>query len=143
MSVVLPEARPLMETERKTLRVMIVEDHAAFRGALAVVMGAQPDLEACAQAGSLAEARGLLRSNGPHRFDAAVVDLGLSDGDGIELIREFGEAEPGVAMLALAERLDLERRGLALRAGAQEVLPMSAGLGRILDAIRRLGARRR
>lgn len=130
-----------MGTEGKTIRVLIVEDHAAFRQALAVVLGAQPGLEPVGQAGSLTEARGLLHPNGRNRFDAAVVDLGLPDGDGIELIRELGEAEPGVAVLALADNLDLVRRGVAVRAGAQEVLGKGAGLVRMLDALRRLGER--
>ncbi|WP_166397823.1 response regulator [Rubrobacter marinus] len=132
-----------METGRKTLRVLIVDDHAAFRQALAIVLGAQPDLEAAGLAGSLAEARGLVRSSCGHRFDAAVVDLGLPDGDGAELAAELVQAEPAVAVLALADRRDLERRGLTLRAGAKEVLTKGADLGRILDALRRLGTRRR
>ncbi|WP_166397326.1 response regulator [Rubrobacter marinus] len=132
-----------MGTERKTVRVLVVEDHAAFRQALAVVLGARPDLEATAQAGSLAEARACLSSGGAGPFDAAVVDLGLPDGDGTELVGELVDGEPAVPVLALTDRLDLDRRGKAVRAGAQEVLSKGAGLGVILDAIRRLGARRR
>lgn len=79
-------------TQRKTVRVLVVEDHAAFRKALAVVLGTQPDLEAAAQAGSIAEARECLRSGGAGLIDAAVVDLGLPDGDGTELVREIVEA---------------------------------------------------
>ena len=41
----------------KPLRVMLVEDHAAFRQALAFLLANEPDLEVVAQAGSLAEAR--------------------------------------------------------------------------------------
>lgn len=125
-----------MGVQRKTLRVLIVEDHAAFRQAFAVVLGARPGLEAAAQAGSLAEARKLLRSGAPGPIDAAVVDLGLPDGDGIDLVREL---VPGIPVLALTDRLDLGRRRAAMRAGAEAVLSKGADLAGVLDALRRLG----
>ncbi len=37
------------------IRVLLVEDHAAFRGALAFLLEREPDLEVVAQAGSLTE----------------------------------------------------------------------------------------
>ena len=118
-----------------------MEDHVAFRQAFAVVLDARPGLEAAAQAGSLAEARKLLRSGARGPIDAAVVDLGLPDGDGTDLIRELVDGEPGIPVLALADRLDLGRRGAAVRAGAEAVLSKGADLAGILDALRRLGGR--
>jgi DNA-binding NarL/FixJ family response regulator len=72
------------------IRVLLVEYHAAFRGALAFLLGREPDLEVVAQAGSLAEAR---EAPGGE-FDVAVVDLGLPDGGGGELIGELRLATP-------------------------------------------------
>jgi DNA-binding NarL/FixJ family response regulator len=37
------------------IRVLLVEDHAVFRGALAFLLGREPDLEVVAQADSLTE----------------------------------------------------------------------------------------
>ena len=80
------------------IRVLLVEDHADFRGALACLLGREPDLEVVAQAGSLAEAREALDG----RLDVAVVDLALPDGGGSELIGELRRANPGVSALALS-----------------------------------------
>jgi len=60
----------------ETLRVMLVEDHVAFRQALAFLLMREPDLEVVAQAGSLAQAREML----DRRLDVAVLDLALPDG---------------------------------------------------------------
>ena len=60
------------------IRVLLLEDHASFRQALASIIEREPDVTVVAQAGSLAEARALL----PLEVDVAVVDLGLPDGEG-------------------------------------------------------------
>ena len=57
---------------------MLVEDHIAFRQALACLLGREPDLEIVAQAGSLAQAREMF----DWRLDVAVVDLTLPMGTG-------------------------------------------------------------
>ena len=42
------------------IRVLLLEDHASFRQALASIIEREPDVTVVAQAGSLAEARALL-----------------------------------------------------------------------------------
>src|SRR5215203_4250318 len=81
-----------------TVRVMLVEDHAAFRESLAFLLGREPDLEVVAQAGSLAQARQVL---GTH-LDVAVLDLALPDGDGRELIGELRQGNAGISVLVLS-----------------------------------------
>jgi DNA-binding response OmpR family regulator len=49
------------------------------------------------QAGSLAQARGSLSG-----VDVAILDRGLPDGDGIEIIGELREASPGAAVLVMS-----------------------------------------
>jgi DNA-binding response OmpR family regulator len=67
--------------------VLIVEDETLLRQSLAAY------LERCghtvAQAASLAEARCQLAAN---PFDALILDVGLPDGDGLELLHEAGVA---------------------------------------------------
>jgi two-component system, NarL family, response regulator DevR len=56
----------------RAVRVMLVEDHADFRRAMASLLGRQPDLEVVAQAGSLGEAR---RQAALVGCDVAILDL--------------------------------------------------------------------
>ena len=42
-------------------RLLLVEDHASFRQTLALVFDQQPDFQVVAQAGTLAEARRVMR----------------------------------------------------------------------------------
>ena len=101
------------------IRVLLVEDHAAFREALAFLLGREPDLEVVAQAGSLAEAREALPEGG---FDVAVVDLGLPDGDGRELIGELRRRSPGSSVLVLSATVEPEHLAELRTAGADAVL---------------------
>ena len=49
-----------MSAANTPLKVMMVEDHLAFRQALAYLLSDDPELEVAAQAGSVAEAREVL-----------------------------------------------------------------------------------
>jgi DNA-binding NarL/FixJ family response regulator len=118
-------------------RLLLVEDHASFRQTLALVFDQQPDFEVVAQAGSLDEARRMMRGR---EADLGVIDLGLPDGEGVELIEEVREANPHFAALILTASLDRAEHARAVEAGAAGVLHKSAEVDEILDAARRLAA---
>jgi DNA-binding NarL/FixJ family response regulator len=117
-----------------TARVMLVEDHIAFRQALASLLSGEPDLEVVAQAGSLAEARELLDS----RLDVAVLDLSLPDGDGRELIGELQRANAGISVLVLSVTIRPGHLEEVLNAGADAVLHKVASPATIVEEVRRL-----
>src|SRR5215203_6270193 len=79
-----------------TVRILLVEDDARFREAFARAVGpalAPERLEVdFVEAGSLAEARARLREGG---LDAALIDVGLPDGDGLDLVRELSDGARG------------------------------------------------
>ena len=118
-------------------RLLLVEDHVSFRQTLALVFDQQPDFEVVAQAGSLAEARRVMRV---HEADLGVIDLALPDGEGVELIEEVREANPLFAALVLTASLDRADHARAIEAGAAGVLHKSADVDEIMDATRRLAA---
>jgi DNA-binding NarL/FixJ family response regulator len=117
-------------------RIMLIEDHADFRDLMTVLLGREPDLEVVAQAGSLAEARNHAAAV---RFDVAVLDLGLPDGNGADLIADLRGTNPGAAVLVLSASLDPRSRERATEAGADEVMDKLASPADVLGTIRRLG----
>ena len=91
------------EDGAKQIRVMLVEDHPDFRDLMEVLLGSQSDIKLVAQAGSLAEARNhAVRFD----FDGAVLDLGLPDGNGVDLIADLRQANSDVGVLILSASLD-------------------------------------
>jgi len=114
-------------------RVLLADDHAAFREPLAFMFDREPDFEVVAQAGSLAEAQRVLEG-----ADLAVVDLDLPDGDGTELIGELRSINPRGMVLVLTASSEREAHARAVEAGAAGVLHKSARIGEVIEAARRL-----
>lgn len=115
-------------------RVLLVEDHASFRQAMALVFGGEPDFGPVSEAGSLAKAR-RKRASG---FDLVVVDLGLPDGDATAFIQTLKEESHPPTVLVLTADLDRERHALAVEAGADGVIHKSAEIEEVLDSARGL-----
>src|SRR5215212_10148679 len=97
----------------RIVKVMLVEDHLSFRQSLASLLRREPDIEVVAQAGSLAQARQMLDTS----LDVAVLDLGLPDGDGRDLIGELRRANAGISVLVLSVTIRPERLEEVLKAG--------------------------
>ena len=69
--------------------------------------------------------------------DVAVIDLGLPDGFGGDLIRELHDVNPNAKALVLTASLDRPDIARAIETGAAGALDKSAGLGDVANAVRR------
>jgi DNA-binding NarL/FixJ family response regulator len=117
-------------------RVMLVDDHPDFRDLIVTLLKGQPDLDVVAQAGSLAEARDQAATA---KFDVVVLDLGLPDGNGADLIGELREVSPDGAVLVMSASLHPTNIEKAMRAGAAEVLDKLSPPAEVVGTVRRLG----
>jgi DNA-binding NarL/FixJ family response regulator len=124
------------EAASRPIRVMIVEDHADFRALLEVLLGRQPDIKLLAQAGSLAEAR---ERAAEFEFEVAILDVGLPDGNGADLIADLRRTSPGVRVMVLSASLDPAGIEKATRLGADEIMDKLTPVDEVLATVRRLG----
>jgi DNA-binding NarL/FixJ family response regulator len=114
-------------------RLLIVEDHAAVRDMIASEVEGEPDFEIVGQAASLAQAREMLVG-----VDTVILDLGLPDGSGADLIPELRAANPEAHAVVLTASYDPELASTATEFGAAAVLDKVTHLGRVAPAVRRI-----
>jgi two-component system nitrate/nitrite response regulator NarL len=121
------------------VRILLIEDHTAMREALASAFEQEVGFEVVGQAGSLAQARRMLEEE-QQQADVALIDLGLPDGDGSDLIPELREASPQTQALVLSARLERAEIARAVEKGAAGFIHKSADLDDVIEAVRRLCA---
>jgi len=117
------------------INVLLVEDHAVFRQALALAFSLDPELNVVHEAGSVNEGSGFL--NG---IDVAVVDLDLPDGTGSSLIAEMHSVNLKAEALVLTASRDQLSIARAIEAGAAGVLHKSTPLNEIVGAVKKIAA---
>ena len=122
-------------------RILVVEDDVGFREVFEWAIGralAAEQLDvAFVGAGSISEARALLREG---RLDAALIDVRLPDGDGLDLVEEINDGGVGSPMptLVLTAYLDPKVAIRTMDAGAQGAFSKVASVPETAEAIRRL-----
>jgi len=122
-----------------SIHLLLVDDHAAFRLPLAMILEREPDLVVVAQAGSLAEARAVL-AEVIDRVDVALIELRLPDGDGIEIVRDVRMNYPRGRIVVLTAVIDPTHHARAIAAGAVAVLSKAAQPDVIVACVRGAGA---
>ncbi len=122
-------------------RILLVEDDAryreAFTSALALALAAEQLEVTFVESDSLAEARARLREGG---LDAALIDVTLPDGNGLDLVREIndGGASDRIPTLVLTAGLDHSVAARAVEAGAQGAQSKTVSMPDTVEAIKRL-----
>ena len=101
------------------VRVMLVEDNAGVRRAVAALLEASGDLQVCAEAATVAEAGPLAEASQP---DVVVVDLRLPDGSGVEVGREVRARHAGTRVVLLTSASEEDALVASLLAGASGYL---------------------
>jgi len=118
-------------------RLLLIDDHTAFRDALAFMLNREPGWAVVGKAGSVVEGHQIIAET---PFDGAIMDLGLPDGNGTSLIREIRQRNPLAMIMALTAS---ESRGSyvqAVAAGVSVFCRKSSGFDEIISGMRRLEA---
>jgi two-component system KDP operon response regulator KdpE len=119
-------------TEAPTQRIVLIEDDAAIRRFVGMALAASN----MAVWDADTAARGLIEI-GTRQPDLVVLDLGLPDRDGIDVIRDL-RGWSGVPVLVLSARGEETQKVAALDAGADDYLVKPFGVPELLARIRAL-----
>lgn len=120
-------------TVKAAAPILIVDDHPLVRAGLRQLIADEPDLVVCGEAASVKEAIKLLDSCTPA---VAIVDISLTDGSGLDLIKRIHARAPGIRILVASmhdESLFAER---ALRAGATGYINKQEAAAKVVEALR-------
>ncbi len=107
------------ENSRADLNVLIVEDDPGTRERLASAIWGLPDMQLIDAVSTLSAARETIASTWP---DVLLVDLGLPDGDGTELIREVSGSSGRCEIMVITVFGDEKHVLRAIQAGASGYL---------------------
>ncbi len=118
-----------------TIRLLIADDQALVRGALAALLDLEPDLEVVSQVGRGDEVIAAARASTP---DVALLDVEMPGLDGIEAAAALRSAVPGVRILMVTTfgRPGYLRR--AMEAGAAGFVVKDTPAAQLADAVRRV-----
>lgn len=116
------------------IRVYIVDDHPVIRSSVQGLFAGEGDILLCGEAGSCAEALGGIEAAQP---DVVMVDMGLPDGSGFDLVRELKAVWPQIRTLVFSMHEETKYALRAIKEGAQGYLMKTAEPEEILDAIRK------
>jgi DNA-binding NarL/FixJ family response regulator len=107
------------------LRVLVVDDHPAFRKALTSALRLVGDIEVAGEAGG-----GVAACEGAEELkpDIVLMDLSMPDLSGIDAMKKIHETQPDLPVVILTAHADEGVERAALEAGASGFLAKGVGL---------------
>ena len=120
-----------------TLTIAIIEDNPEFLATFKQIIANTSDLSVLAVATDCASARKMLQGKAA---DVLLVDLGLPDGSGLELIREASQRWPSCDVMVVSVFGNQQNVLAALAAGATGYLLKDGDAGDLAEQIRILKA---
>ena len=114
-------------------KILLVDDHPLMRRGQADLLGREPDLVVCGEAGTAREAMAAIAKLSP---DLVLTDMALPDKDGLELIKDIQALHPGLPVLAMSMQDESLYAARVLRAGGRGYIMKAEGPERLAIAIR-------
>lgn len=117
------------------IRVLLADDQAMVRGALATVLGLEPDIEVVAQVGSGEEVLDAAAASAP---DVALLDVQMPGKDGLQVAAELHRARPGCRIIICTTFGRPGYLARAMAAGAVGFVVKDAPPEQLVEAVRRV-----
>ena len=123
--------------EKKTIRVMLIEDNPDYRSVVELALLEEPDIKLVSQFGTSEIAiRSLHQADEADVPDVILLDIRLPGMDGLDAIREFRQNAPDAKILIFTQSSQEEDVLRAISLGAAGYLLKSTTLGELTDSIR-------
>jgi DNA-binding NarL/FixJ family response regulator len=114
------------------VRVLVVDDHPAFRKALTSALRMVDDIEVAGEAGGGVAACEEATSLEP---DVILMDLSMPDLSGIDAMKKIHETNPRLPVVILTAHADDGVERAALEAGASGFLAKGTGLHELVEVL--------
>ena len=121
--------------ELLTANILIVDDHAVVRQGIRQILIKEFPEASFGEAGNAAEA---LAVGLQGQWDLAIIDISLPGKNGILLLKELREAQPGMATLIFSMHSEEEYAVRALKAGASGYLAKGCSPDELIGAVRKV-----
>ena len=120
-----------------TINVLLADDQALVRGALATLLGLEPDIEVVAQVGTGRQVVEAVRASGA---DVALLDIDMPDGDGLNAAAAIREARLDCRCLIVTTFGRPGYLSRAMEAGASGFIVKDTPPQQLADAVRKVHA---
>ena len=117
----------------KQIRILLADDHTIIRSGIKLLLEQQADFKVVAEANDGREAVDLVTKVHP---DVAVLDIGMSQLNGIDATRQIVAAEPATRIVILSMHSDEGYVLRALKAGARAYILKNSAEADLIRAIR-------
>ena len=128
---------PAADTDVRSIRVAVVDDHPVVRDGTAALLATQPGLEVVGAASSLDEAAALIATTA---IDVLLLDIRLGTDSGLRLLADQHGDDPMPAVVVVTAYDYPQYADAALRLGAAGFVLKTAPVGELVGAIERAAA---
>lgn len=122
-----------LKTKALTARVVVVDDHPVVRVGMSQLINHEPDMTVCGEADGVERAMQLVEE---HKPNVMIVDIRLSDGDGLELTRQVVANYPDTKVLIVSGYDETAYAEDALHAGAMGYIEKLEAIDLLIQGIR-------
>jgi len=113
-------------------RILIVDDHAAVREAIRMLLVRHPEYQVCGEAATAQEAIYRSKEISP---DVILLDISLPDRSGLEVLPEIRIGSPGSSILIVSQHDPRHMRPMALSLGAKGFISKTSLCHELVSAI--------
>lgn len=115
------------------INLLVADDHVVVRKGVRQIIEDAVDMRVTGEAGSVQEVLSLIREQ---VFDVLVLDIKLSDGSGLEALRDIKMIQPGLGVCILSMYPEHQYATRALRSGASGYLTKESAPDELVNAVR-------